>query len=122
MSGYIAISPTPSATLAEYLRLNRKKSTVGLCYLTDSCISFPGRVSNSTVLSELVYSVFNLVVLFNDSIIRKTALLHTFNTAEKLKTCLTVLEYSEVFIEVSAFQTWGSTGRWTVIVLVQVFK
>lgn len=81
-----------------------------------------GQLSNSCVLSELVYSVSNLLVLFNDSIIIRSQPLHSPSSAEKIKTLITVLEYSEVFIEVSARQKWGERGRWIVIVLIQSFK
>uniref|UniRef100_A0A1B6LMU6 Peroxisomal membrane protein PEX16 n=1 Tax=Graphocephala atropunctata TaxID=36148 RepID=A0A1B6LMU6_9HEMI len=81
-----------------------------------------GRISNSAVISELVYSVSNLLVLVNDNIIRKSQPLHTYGSADRLKTWLTVLDYSEVFIEVSVSRTWGEAGRWIVIVLVQIFK
>lgn len=81
-----------------------------------------GQFSNSCVLSELVYSVSNLLVLFNDRIIIRSQPLHSPSSAEKIKTWITILEYSEVFIEVSARQTWGEKGRWIVIVLIQIFK
>uniref|UniRef100_A0A1B6I1V5 Peroxisomal membrane protein PEX16 n=1 Tax=Homalodisca liturata TaxID=320908 RepID=A0A1B6I1V5_9HEMI len=81
-----------------------------------------GRISNSAVVSELVYSVSNLVVLFNDNIIRKSQPLHTYGSADRLKTWLTVLDYSEVFIEVSVYRTWGQVGRWIIIALIQIFK
>uniref|UniRef100_A0A1B6M7Z5 Peroxisomal membrane protein PEX16 n=1 Tax=Graphocephala atropunctata TaxID=36148 RepID=A0A1B6M7Z5_9HEMI len=53
-----------------------------------------GRISNSAVISELVYSVSNLLVLVNDNIIRKSQPLHTYGSADRLKTWLTVLDYS----------------------------
>ncbi|KAG8248960.1 Peroxisomal membrane protein pex16 [Homalodisca vitripennis] len=64
----------------------------------------------------------NLVVLFNDNIIRKSQPLHTYGSADRLKTWLTVLDYSEVFIEVSVYRTWGQVGRWIIIALIQIFK
>lgn len=81
-----------------------------------------GQLSNSCVLSELVYSVSNLLVLLNDRIIIRAQPLHSPSSAEKIKTLITVLEYTEVFIEVSARQKWGERGRWIVIVLIQTFK
>lgn len=81
-----------------------------------------GRVSNSNIISELVYSISNLVALFNDNIIRRAQPLYNISSADNIKTWLTVLEYSEVLIEVSAGRVWGASGRWIVITLIQVFK
>ncbi|KAL3267311.1 hypothetical protein HHI36_011442 [Cryptolaemus montrouzieri] len=41
---------------------------------------------------------------------------------KKLKLCLTVIEYAEVFLELSASKLWGENGRWLVIFALQVFK
>jgi peroxin-16 len=43
-------------------------------------------------------------------------------SGEKLKTWLTVLDYSEVFIEVSVRKLWGEKGKWLIIVVLQIFK
>ncbi|XP_030755671.1 peroxisomal membrane protein PEX16 [Sitophilus oryzae] len=80
-----------------------------------------GRVHNSHVVSELVYCLSNLVVLFNDRIIRKS--FGEGSTAvEKIKLWLTVVEYSEVFCELSFQKLWGKTGKWFIIVVIQIFK
>lgn len=81
-----------------------------------------GRINTSNVLSELVYSLSNLLVLFNDCIIRNTRRLEAVGSGEKLKTWLTVLDYSEVFIEVSVRKLWGEKGKWLIIVVLQIFK
>lgn len=39
-----------------------------------------------------------------------------------MKLWLTVVEYSEVFFELSAQKVWGAAGKWRVIVAVQIFK
>jgi peroxin-16 len=81
-----------------------------------------GRINTSNVLSELVYSLSNLLVLFNDHIIHNTRRREAVGSGEKLKMWLTVLDYSEVFIEVSARRLWGEKGKWLIVVAVQIFK
>ncbi|PSN58450.1 Peroxisomal membrane protein PEX16 [Blattella germanica] len=83
-----------------------------------------GRINTGTsnVLSELVYSLSNLLVFLNDRIIYGTRRLDVSGAAEKLKIWLTVLDYSEVFIEVSAKKLWGDKGKWLIVVILQLFK
>ncbi|XP_050506669.1 peroxisomal membrane protein PEX16 [Diabrotica virgifera virgifera] len=81
-----------------------------------------GRINNSHVVSELIYCLSNLLVMFNDRIIKKAQKVHSNSTAETIKLWLTVIEYSEVFCELSANRIWGNTGKWIVIVSIQVFK
>jgi len=88
-------------------------------FLAFFCI---GRINTSNVLSELVYSLSNLLVLFNDHIIHNTRRQETVGSGENLKTWLTVLDYSEVFIEVSARRLWGEKGKWLIVVVLQIFK
>ncbi|XP_069686339.1 peroxisomal membrane protein PEX16 isoform X2 [Periplaneta americana] len=80
------------------------------------------RINTSNVLSELVYSLSNLLVLFNDRIIHSSRRLGVVGSGDKLKTWLTVLDYSEVFIEVSARRLWGEKGKWFIVVILQIFK
>uniref|UniRef100_A0A3B5KRZ7 Peroxisomal membrane protein PEX16 n=1 Tax=Xiphophorus couchianus TaxID=32473 RepID=A0A3B5KRZ7_9TELE len=75
------------------------------------------RFADSHEISEL-YSASNLLVLFNDSILRK-GLRCAF--PQRLLTWLSVLEYVEVFLEVGAGKLWGEAGRWLVIALIQIF-
>jgi peroxin-16 len=41
---------------------------------------------------------------------------------QRIKTCLTILEYFDVFLEVSAKKLWGDVGRWIIILIVQAVK
>jgi peroxin-16 len=88
-------------------------------YFSFFCI---GRINTSKVLSEFVYCLSNLLVLFNDRIIHNARRLQAVGSGEKLKTWLTVLDYSEVFIEVSARKMWGERGKWLIVVVLQIFK
>ncbi|XP_062535303.1 peroxisomal membrane protein PEX16 [Armigeres subalbatus] len=85
-----------------------------------------GKINNSPAVSELVYSLSNLLVFFNDRIIEKangcTIQTDSSSLARQIKNILTMLEYCEVFIELSAHKLWGSRGRWFVIVVVQSVK
>ncbi|XP_062243764.1 peroxisomal biogenesis factor 16 [Platichthys flesus] len=83
-----------------------------------------GRFADSHEISELVYSASNLLVLFNDSILRKglRCSLPATVSQQRLQTWLSVLESVEVFLEMGASKLWGEVGRWLVIGLIQIFK
>ncbi|KAK9870803.1 hypothetical protein WA026_009762 [Henosepilachna vigintioctopunctata] len=82
-----------------------------------------GKINSSYVASELVYCLSNLLVLHNDRIMCNLRhLKNTNKSGELLKLYLTVIEYSEVFIELSAEKLWGEKGRWAVICTIQIIK
>ncbi|KAK9680009.1 Peroxisomal membrane protein (Pex16) [Popillia japonica] len=81
-----------------------------------------GRINNSHAVSELVYALSNLLVLFNDRLITKGRQLEKNEDTSKLKIWLTVLEYSEVFLEISSSKVFGNRGKWLVIISIQIIK
>ncbi|XP_077418871.1 peroxisomal biogenesis factor 16 [Vanacampus margaritifer] len=83
-----------------------------------------GRFADSHELSELVYSASNLLVLFNDSILRKglKCALTVSISQQRILTWLSVLEYVEVFLEMGSQKVCGEVGGWLVIALIQIFK
>lgn len=96
---------------------------------------FAGRINNSTLLSELIYSMSNFMMLFNDQIILSTQSTAkpksvTVNdkgkkkifSSENIKRFITTVDYVEVFVEISAKKLWGTKGRWIIIVLLQTVK
>ncbi|GFS20021.1 peroxisomal membrane protein PEX16-like [Elysia marginata] len=83
-----------------------------------------GKFEDSAILSELLYSASNLLVLFNDTIIRSASgiLPKVPASQERLKNIITVLEYVGVFVEVSAERMYGEVGRWAAIAVLQIAK
>ncbi|XP_076450577.1 peroxisomal membrane protein PEX16-like [Babylonia areolata] len=86
-----------------------------------------GRFHDSQVLSELFYTASNLIVMLNDAILRKKAVIDgaipkTTASQKQLMRIITVLEYVEVFIEMTALRLWGQTGRWIAITAIQIAK
>lgn len=80
--------------------------------------------NNPTFLSELIYSMPNLLVLFNDLLMygNKCVHLNISQFESKVKVWLTVVEYTETLCEVSAKKLWGNKGKWIIIAVIQIFK
>ncbi|XP_064602095.1 peroxisomal membrane protein PEX16-like [Liolophura sinensis] len=83
-----------------------------------------GRFQDSGVLSELVYSASNILVMLNDAILQKAALLVPKMSVSRMKLMrlITVVEYLEVFVEMAALRLWGNTGRWIIIACIQIIR
>ncbi|XP_058813796.1 peroxisomal membrane protein PEX16 [Topomyia yanbarensis] len=103
-------------------------SALGDVEMTVKWLSYfiAGQINKSSAASELVYSLSNLLVFYNDRIIEKAngtiVCEGSGSVARQIKIILTTLEYCEVFIELSAHKVWGSRGRWFLIVVVQTIK
>lgn len=93
---------------------------------TVQCLSYftAGQFNNSTFVSELLYSLSNLIVLFNDLLMcsGKCMYLKFSQFESKIKIWLTVLEYTETLFEISAKKLWGQSGKWFIITVIQIFK
>ncbi|RWS03679.1 peroxisomal membrane protein PEX16-like protein [Dinothrombium tinctorium] len=85
-----------------------------------------GRVDNSHIVSELIYSASNLLQLLNDYILRKAAgiefTLNSTPEVEHLQIFLTVVEYIQVFSEFLAKRFSGEFGKWITIAIIQTTK
>lgn len=82
-----------------------------------------GKLNKSATVSELIYSLSNMFVLYNDTLILKShAEYGQDQTKENLKYWMTVLHFSEVFVEMSARSRWGARGKWSAVALLQLVK
>ncbi|KAE9539643.1 hypothetical protein AGLY_004895 [Aphis glycines] len=97
------------------------------------CISYflAGRINNSTLLSELIYSMSNFMMLFNDQIILSTAKSSNLKTVsdkgkkkifsnENIKRFITIVDFIEVFE--FAIKPCGNKEAWIILVLLQTAK
>lgn len=86
-----------------------------------------GRIKSSPAFSEFLYSITNIIVFLNDQILLR-ATQHEVSdaipktTLQKFRTLYTVLEYLQVFLEITAVKLWGSYGRWITIAAIQTIK
>ncbi|CAH1640606.1 unnamed protein product [Spodoptera littoralis] len=78
----------------------------------------------SPLTSELVYTLTKLVSFHNDRILRETYDTEDlyYGQRDQIKMWLTIIHYSEVFIEMLVKNKCGSQAKWTVVTLLQVFK
>ncbi|XP_011298026.1 peroxisomal membrane protein PEX16 [Fopius arisanus] len=93
---------------------------------TVRCLSYftAGRFGSSSLTSELIYSVPNLLILLNDHLLytAKYTHLNLPQFQSQIKIWLTIIEYTEALIEVGAKKLWGERGKWLLILVVQLFK
>lgn len=83
-----------------------------------------GKINKSPIVSELVYTVSKLLSMFNDRLIREAYgnEIQYYGLREQIKLCLTIIHYTEVFVELVVKRRWGSRGKWTIATLLQLFK
>jgi len=84
-----------------------------------------GRVKKSPEFSEFLYSATNIIVFINDQILLNAASPKTSvppTVLEKFRLFFTVLEYLQVFLEISATKLWGIQGKWMIITIIQSMK
>ncbi|KAL3842483.1 hypothetical protein ACJMK2_020490 [Sinanodonta woodiana] len=109
---------------SEFIRTNPETVTQIEAAIRIFSYLIAGRIENGQVISELIYSSSNLLVLFNDIIIQSAAgkIPKLDLSKERLMRWLTVLEYLEVFLELAAHKKWGQVKAWVVIAIVQITK
>lgn len=79
----------------------------------------------SPVFGELLSSGANLLQLCNDIILRQAnseLKLSLTNCATQLKTFLSVIQSLELLAEIYARDTYGTTGKWAIITVIQITK
>lgn len=79
----------------------------------------------SPVFGELLSSGANLLQLCNDIILRQAnseLKLSLGNCATQLKTFLSVIQSLELLAEIYARETYGTTGKWVIITVIQITK
>ena len=94
------------------------------------------KLKNATILPELMYCTSNLLSFWHNKLIAKQTEWQFIANQEdvearqgprvrrilKIQSTLTILEYFEVFLEVSARTLWGELGKWLIILIIQSFK
>lgn len=85
-----------------------------------------GKLTDNGIITEGLFSLSNLMVLFNDQVIRRELLKgqprNTRNdTEDSIKLFLTVLENVEVLIEITSKKTLGKK-KFIIIFLIQAVK
>nr|XP_054761774.1 peroxisomal membrane protein PEX16-like [Lytechinus pictus] len=87
------------------------------------CIT--GFTDDGQILSEFVYALSNLLVFFNDNILRRASanLQPKISLSQdRLRRLLTILDHVSVFFELASKQFWGESGKWTVIAAIQLLR
>lgn len=78
----------------------------------------------SPVLSELMYSISNILVIIHDTIIIQALKSTQYFTlpGKYLRLTLNLIEYLEVFAEITSAKLWGDRAKWLVIAVIQSLK
>ena len=85
-----------------------------------------GKLTDNSIVTEGLFSLSNLMVLFNDQVIRKQLTKGepevTNKTEENVKIFLNVLENVEVLIEITSKRIMGNKRRFIIIFIIQAVK
>lgn len=88
---------------------------------------FPGKLTDNNIITEGLFSLSNLMVLFNDQLIRKELTKGqpksvNSDTEESIKLFLTVLENVEVLLEITSKRVLGNKKKFFIIFIIQAVK
>lgn len=67
-----------------------------------------------------MYAISNLTTLHNDIVLLKRC--NLLREGSKIKTCLSILENSEVFLELFAARRFNKSKIWILIFMIQTVK
>lgn len=86
-----------------------------------------GKVTDNSIITEGLFSLSNLMVLFNDQVIRRhltkgESRSVSNETEDSIKLFLTVLENVEVLIEITSKQILGNKKKFFIVFLIQAVK
>lgn len=86
-----------------------------------------GKVTDNSIITEGLFSLSNLMVLFNDQVIRRHLTKGeprcvSNETEDSIKLFLTVLENVEVLIEITSKQILGNKKKFFIVFLIQAVK
>lgn len=86
-----------------------------------------GKVTDNSIVTEGLFTLSNLIVLFNDQVIRRELLKGEpqdaiSDTEESIKLFLTVLENVEVLIEITSKKILGNAKKFIIIFIIQAVK
>ncbi|XP_008552478.1 peroxisomal membrane protein PEX16 [Microplitis demolitor] len=119
--------PINSSYLSIYKQwISTKPQVIGDIESTIRCLSYftAGRFSNSSLASEFIYSMPNLLILLNDRLIYSIKYKHLKlpEFQSQIRIWLTIIEYTEALFEVTAKKLWGNYGKWIIIFIIQSVK
>jgi len=97
------------------------------CYANTSVILFQEKLLITVSLRRDFFSLSNLMVLFNDQIIRRELTKGeprdlVNETEEAIKLFLTIVEHVEVLLEITSKKLLGSTKKFIIIFIIQALK
>lgn len=89
-------------------------------------VRFAGKLTDNKIISEGLFSLSNLLVLFNDELIRRKLGANQpqvcNKTEDNVKLFLTILDDVEVLIEFTSERVLGPKRKFIIIFLIQAVK